>query len=43
MQCSQFAFLCVYIYIYIHIYPSHFDFVGVVSVVSRWKVQVGWA
>jgi len=35
--------MCIYIYthIHIHIYPSHFDFVGVVSVVSRW--EVGWA
>ena len=28
MQCSQFAFVCMYIY------PSHFNCVGTVSVVS---------
>ena len=32
MQCSQFAFVCMHIYMYI--YPSHFNCVGVVSVVS---------
>ena len=30
VQCSQFVF----VYIYIYIYPSHFNCVGVVSVVS---------
>ena len=32
MQCGQFAFVCMYIYIYV--YPSHFNCVGAVSVVS---------
>ena len=30
MQCCQFVFVCMYVYIY----PSHFNCVGVVSVVS---------
>ena len=36
MQCGQLAFVCIYIYIYIcmYIYPSHFNCVGAVSVVS---------
>ena len=40
MQCSRLAFVCIYIYIYIcmyiymYIYPSHFNCVGAVSVVS---------
>ena len=34
MQCSQFAFICMYVYIYIIIYPSHFNCVGTVSVIS---------
>ena len=40
MQCGQLAFVCIYIYVYIYvymyvyIYPSHFNCVGVVSVVS---------
>ena len=29
---SQLVFVCMYIYIYV--YPSHFDYVGAVSVVS---------
>ena len=32
MQCSQLAFVCMYVCIYI--YPSHFNYVGAVSVVS---------
>ena len=32
MQCSRLAFVCIYIYICI--YPSHFNCVGAVSVVS---------
>ena len=32
VQRSQLAFVCMYIYIYV--YPSHFDYVGAVSVVS---------
>ena len=32
MQRSLLAFVCMYIYIYV--YPSHFDYVGAVSVVS---------
>ena len=34
MQCSRLAFVCIYIYICMYIYPSHFNCVGVVSVVS---------
>ena len=40
MQCGQFGFvcicICIYIYIYTHtsIHPSHFNCMGVVSVVS---------
>ena len=33
MQRSQLAFVCMYIYIYMYVYPSHFDYVGAVSVV----------
>ena len=35
VQCSQFAFVCMYVcmYIYIYICPSHFNCVGAVSVV----------
>ena len=32
VQCSRLAFVCMYIYMYI--YPSHFNCVGAVSVVS---------
>ena len=39
VQRSQLAFVCMYIYIYI--YPSHFDYVGVVSVVSSPYYCVG--
>ena len=36
MQCSRLAFVCIYICMYIcrYIYPSHFNCVGAVSVVS---------
>ena len=38
MQCSRLAFVCICIYIYMYIcmyiYPSHFNCVGAVSVVS---------
>ena len=34
VQCSRLAFVCIHTYIYIYIYPSHFNCVGAVSVVS---------
>ena len=34
MQCGQLAFVSIYVYIYMYIYPSHFNCVGAVSVVS---------
>ena len=36
MQRSQFAFVCMYacMYVCMYVYPSHFNCVGAVSVVS---------